>query len=381
MLAFFIDFLAFFLKALVVVALIASPLLLIVAVILKNKDKKPESATSNDAKLLIRDLKVIYAKRKKSMQKALESHNPDTKINALDDKKKKKKIKPKDEKIKKQQEREEFIKSLKEKENQGEFCPQNLYVINFVGSSKGSEVKKLRREIDAILDVATDKDEVIVNLTSPGGMVNSYGLCASQLARIRDRNIRLTCTVDSVAASGGYLMACVANHIVAAPFSYIGSIGVIAGIPNFRRVLNKYDVDYEQVTAGKYKRTLSMLGENTPEGREKFKEELEAIHSRFKEQVHTYRPHLNIDEVATGEYWLASDALKLNLVDEIATSDEYISKRVSQTYDCALQIMCARKQKRSLISKLKQLILLKHIKEDVRKVMFSASDDTFNGIR
>ena len=309
MLPFFVDLLSFFLKTLIIILVVAIPIGLVVAVVLKTKDKKTPSSYG-DSKLIIRDLKSVYDKRKKSMIKALNVHDPDKKIAALDEKKKKKKDKKEDKELK-LKDRQAFVESLKKLEEGGVFCPQNLYVVNFVGSTKGNEVKKLRREIDAILDVATSKDEVIVNLTSPGGMVNSYGLCASQLARIRDRGIRLTCTVDSVAASGGYLMACVADHIVAAPFSYIGSIGVIAGIPNFRKVLNKYDVDYEQVTAGKYKRTLSMLGENTQEGREKFKEELEAIHARFKEQVQKYRPFINIDEVATGEYWLASDALKL----------------------------------------------------------------------
>ncbi|EFY06143.1 protease SohB [Succinatimonas hippei] len=379
MVPFFVDLLSFFLKTLIVILVVSIPVGLVFAAVLKSKGKKNPS-TYADSKLIIRDLKSVYEKRKKSMVKALSVYDPDKKIASLDEKKKKKKDKKEDKDLK-IKDRQSFIENLKKLEDEGVFCPQNLYVVNFVGSTKGNEVKKLRKEIDAILDVATPKDEVIVNLTSPGGMVNSYGLCASQLARIRDRGIKLTCTVDSVAASGGYLMASVADHIVAAPFSYIGSIGVIAGIPNFRKVLDKYDVEYEQITAGKYKRTLSMLGENTQEGRKKFKEELEAIHARFKEQVQKYRPFINIDEVATGEYWLASDALKLKLVDEIATSDEYISKKVAQTYGCALQIMCARKQKRSLLSKLKQLILLKHIKSDIGKLLLSAKDDEFTGIR
>ena len=224
-------------------------------------------------------------------------------------------------------------------------------MIDFRGSAKGTEFKDLRLKIDAILDVATPEDEVIVNLMSPGGLVNSYGLCASQLQRIRDRGITLTVTVDEVAASGGYLMACVANKIVAAPFSYIGSIGVIAGIPNFRRLINKYDVDYEQITAGKFKRTLSVLGENTEEGRAKFREELEAVHTRFKEQVLRYRPHLDADKVTTGEHWLAVDAKELGLVDEIATSDEYIKERMGLTIDSALKIKWKKQEKKNLISK------------------------------
>lgn len=247
--------------------------------------------------------------------------------------------------------RKEFVSELAAKRAAGEFCPRNLFVLDFRGSTKGREFKDLRLKIDAILEVADERDEVIVNLCSPGGMVNSYGLCASQLERLRARNIFLTVTVDEVAASGGYLMACVANKIVAAPFAYVGSIGVIAGIPNFRRVLNKYDVDYEQITAGKFKRTLSVLGENTEEGRQKFKEELEAVHQRFKEQVLRYRPHLDAAQVTTGEHWLALDAKELGLVDEIATSDEYIAARVACTEHAAIKIKRKKQVKRNLVQK------------------------------
>ena len=248
-------------------------------------------------------------------------------------------------------EQAEFAVHIEDLRSQGQFCPENLYVVDFKGSTRGSEVRDLRRNINAILEMATDKDEVIVNISSPGGLVNSYGLCASQLQRLRDRNIFVTVTVDEVAASGGYLMACVANKIVAAPFSYIGSIGVIAGIPNFRRVMNKYNVDYEQVTAGKYKRTLSVSGENTDEGRAKFKEELEAVHQRFKEQVLRYRPNLDIERIATGEHWLAVDAKELGLVDEIATSDEYIASRMAVTEFSALQIKWQKTPKKNLLNK------------------------------
>ena len=298
-------------------------------------------------------------KRKEMISKSLKRSNPDKLLNKeeikvglkKEEKKKKPAVSAKEKVQEKLDERAAFLKTIEEKKEAGVFCPRNLYVIDFRGSAKGTEFKDLRLKIDAILDVATPEDEVIVNLMSPGGLVNSYGLCASQLQRIRDRGITLTVTVDEVAASGGYLMACVANKIVAAPFSYIGSIGVIAGIPNFRRLINKYDVDYEQITAGKFKRTLSVLGENTEEGRAKFKEELEAVHTRFKEQVLRYRPHLDADKVTTGEHWLAVDAKELGLVDEIATSDEYIKERMGLTIDSALKIKWKKQEKKNLISK------------------------------
>ena len=267
-------------------------------------------------------------------------------------------VKPHSALDKKKAQRQEKLQRLSKLEKDGVFCPRNVFVINFNGSVNGSEVKKLRRQIDALLMCADKRDEAVVLLTSPGGMVNSYGLLSSQLMRIRNKGIFLTVCVDSVAASGGYLMACVANKIVAAPFAYIGSIGVVAGIPNFHRLMDKYDVDYEQVTAGRYKRTLTMLGENTEEGRAKFKEELEAIHERFKEQVLKFRPQLDIEKVATGEHWLALDALKLGLIDEIAASEDYLSALEEHTYNNMLLITFKKKPK-DLRSRLRDLMSLK----------------------
>lgn len=289
---------------------------------------------------------------KRIVAKVMHKTNAGNKIVALSKKKKDKKSKLKASVEAKLAERQQQLDDLNILRDEGEFCPQNLYVIDFKGSTSGSEVRELRLKIDTVLDVATENDEVIINLNSPGGMVNSYGLCASQIKRLRDHGIFVTVTVDEVAASGGYMMACVANKIVAAPFAYIGSIGVIAGIPNFRRVLNKYNVDYEQITAGKYKRTLSMLGENTEEGRQKFKEELEAIHNRFKELVIQHRPQIDLEKVATGEHWLAVDAMELGLVDELLTSDEYIAQRMSKTFDSALKIKWRKPKDKNPLSKI-----------------------------
>lgn len=353
---FLLDLLGFVLKGIVVLAVIIIPVMTILSFVSRNKKG---GQTQAKGALVVEDLKLAAKKRKEMISKSLKRSNPDKLLNKeeikvglkKEEKKKKPAVSAKEKVQEKLDERAAFLKTIEEKKEAGVFCPRNLYVIDFRGSAKGTEFKDLRLKIDAILDVATPEDEVIVNLMSPGGLVNSYGLCASQLQRIRDRGITLTVTVDEVAASGGYLMACVANKIVAAPFSYIGSIGVIAGIPNFRRLINKYDVDYEQITAGKFKRTLSVLGENTEEGRAKFKEELEAVHTRFKEQVLRYRPHLDADKVTTGEHWLAVDAKELGLVDEIATSDEYIKERMGLTIDSALKIKWKKQEKKNLISK------------------------------
>jgi len=203
------------------------------------------------------------------------------------------------------------------------------FVINFKGDLKASAVPSLREEVSAVLDVAKDDDEVIVILENHGGVVHEHGLAASQLARIRDRDIPLTVCVDKVAASGGYLMACVASKIYVAPFAILGSIGVLAQIPNFNRLLDSHGVDFEQVTAGKYKRTVTMFGENTDEDRAKLKEELEDVHALFKAAVSKYRPDLDLDKVATGEHWYGTTALELGLADEIKTSDEFLIERAA----------------------------------------------------
>jgi len=205
-----------------------------------------------------------------------------------------------------------------------------IFVVQFNGDIKASAVNSLREEITAILTVATPKDEVVVRLESGGGMIAPYGLAASQLERLKKKSIPLTVTVDKIAASGGYMMACVADRILAAPFAIIGSIGVVAQIPNFHRLLKKNDIDFEMLTAGEYKRTLTMFGENTEKGKLKFQEDLEEIHHLFKDFIRHNRPIVDIQQVATGEHWLAKRAQQLNLVDDLITSDDYLLSASSQ---------------------------------------------------
>lgn len=199
-----------------------------------------------------------------------------------------------------------------------------IFVLKFDGDLKASAVENLREEITAILTVATPKDEVLITIESSGGTIHGYGLAASQLKRIRNRNIPLIAIVDQVAASGGYMMACVADRILAAPFAIIGSIGVIAQLPNFNRLLKKHDIDFEQIMAGQYKRTLSLFGENTKEGRNKLQQEVDEAHILFKNFVAINRPTVAIDALATGETWYGTKALEMRLIDGIVTSDDYL---------------------------------------------------------
>ena len=223
--------------------------------------------------------------------------------------------------------RKQEAKAAKAKAKQGDLKDSGkprIWVLDFKGSMDAHEVSSLREEITAVLAVVKPQDEVVLRLESPGGVVHGYGLAASQLQRLREKAIPLTVAVDKVAASGGYMMACVANKIVAAPFSIIGSIGVVAQIPNFNRFLKNKDIDVELHTAGQYKRTLTLLGENTDEGRQKFREDLNETHQLFKSFVKRMRPELDIDTVATGEHWYGVQAQEKGLVDDVGTSDDLL---------------------------------------------------------
>jgi len=233
------------------------------------------------------------------------------------------KQKEKEEKKKAKEQAKADKKSAKEGVEQEE---SRVFVLEFNGSIDAKEVSALREEVTAVLSVATPNDEVFVSVESGGGMVHGYGLASSQLDRIRQKNIPLTVSVDKVAASGGYMMACVANKIISAPFAIVGSIGVIAQVPNFNKLLKKNDIDFEQFTAGEFKRTVTMFGENTEKGREKFTEELEETHVLFKDFVGEHRPSLDLSKVATGEHWFGTKAKELGLVDEIQTSDDYLQQ-------------------------------------------------------
>jgi len=206
-----------------------------------------------------------------------------------------------------------------------------VYVLTFIGSIMASEVEQLRDQISFLLQIAQPADEIVVRLTSPGGAVPQYGLASSQLERLKQAGLRCVVCVDTVAASGGYMMAAVADKIIAAPFAIIGSIGVVAGIPNFHRVLQKNEVDYHLFTAGKYKRTVTPFTEVTDEGKQKLQDDITAIHDAFKRLIKEGRPDVDIEEIATGEYWLASQAKEKGLVDEIMTSDDYLGSKLD---DC-----------------------------------------------
>ncbi len=223
--------------------------------------------------------------------------------------------------------RKALVKARKKqtKARRGDDAGKRIYVLGFKGDMRASAVKRLGHEIDAVLTVARPgTDEVVLRLESPGGTVTGYGLAAAEILRLRERRVKVTASVDQVAASGGYMIACAADRIVAAPFAVVGSIGVVAPVPNLHRLLKKNEIDFEEMTAGEFKRSVSLLGEITPAGREHFRGKLEDTHGAFRHFVLQCRPNVDIDRVANGDHWLASEALGLGLVDELSTGGEYL---------------------------------------------------------
>ncbi len=253
-----------------------------------------------------------------------------------------------DKKERKAAEREE-----KQRQKAADENPQRrIFVLDFEGDMEASHVKELSDEITAVLTIAKPGDEAVVRIESPGGVVHGYGLGAAEILRLKGAGLKVTACVDKVAASGGYMMACVADKIVAAPFAILGSIGVLAMVPNVHRLLKKHDVDYEEVSAGEYKRTVSILGEITEKGRAKFREQIEDTHVLFKDFVQTHRPTVDVTKVATGEYWYGVRALEMNLVDSLATSDEYLFQQRRSARIFAVKIL----PKRKLGEKLQDLL-------------------------
>lgn len=247
-------------------------------------------------------------------------------------------------------------KSLKAKHKAEKKSPPNFakaFVLNFDGDIKASAVESLREEVTAVLQVARAEDKVIVKIKSPGGVVHGYGLAASQLIRIKQAKIPLIACVDEVAASGGYMMASVCDKIIAAPFAILGSIGVVAQVPNFNRLLKKHEVDYKEYTAGEVKRTVSVFGEITAKGEAHFQQKLSDVHQLFKNHVSTHRPQVDLNKVADGDHWFGQEALELKLVDELATSDEYLMnlyKNKTHLYSVEYEV------KETLMDKIPQLL-------------------------
>ncbi len=234
--------------------------------------------------------------------------------------------------------------------------PKNkVFVINFKGDIHASQVEGLREEVSAVLVAAKEEDEIIVRIDSPGGIVNGYGFATAQLERMRQAGLTLTICIDQVAASGGYMMSAVGHKIISAPFAIVGSIGVIGQVPNIHDLLEKNGVNVEMYTSGEFKRTLTIMGKNTEEGREKFKQDLENIHELFKKHILAYRPSLDMQKVGTGEYWFGKDALELGLVDKIQTYDDYVIEHLNNDLDVYRVEYVIKKEKGFLKSKLEMI--------------------------
>ncbi len=293
--AFWLDIAAFALKALIIVAAVGGLAILIA--------RLARSGEAKDREIEVRSLNERYDDMRDAMNGAL-----------LDKRERKALMKA----------RKKEAKAVA-KARRGQEPGKRIFVLAFKGDLRARAVKQLGAEIDAVLIAARPEiDEVVLRLESPGGTVTGYGLAAAEVLRLREHKIKVTASVDQVAASGGYMTACAADRIVAAPFAIVGSIGVVAPVPNIHRLLKKNEIDFEEMTAGEFKRSVSVLGEITPAGREHFRGKLEDTHGAFKAHVARCRPQVDVEKVANGDTWLASEAIALGLVDEVATGDELL---------------------------------------------------------
>lgn len=346
----FTDYIYFLAQSITVIAVILITLLGCLAIIARAKEKNQVQA----GKLHVKDLNQNYQDLADEMQQHTLSKT-DLKLKL----KQKKKTSKQQAKQEKKQHNKKSDDSSKNK--------KNIFVLNFHGDIKASAVDSLSREISAILLTADQGDQVLVRLESGGGMVNCYGLAAAQLQRLRQAKIKLIIAVDKVAASGGYMMAAVADHVIASPFAIIGSIGVIAQLPNFHRWLDKHDIDFEQITAGKYKRTLTMFGKNDAAGREKMQSDVEKIHVLFQDFIQKYRPQIDLKQVATGEYWYGSQALDLQLVDALNTSEDWLLKAHSDYRLTSVRYITKRSLGKRLANKVS--LCLAHLSQQQREAI------------
>lgn len=330
-----VDFLIFFFEAATIVACI----LIVVAGIIAISSKGKLKAQKGELKIIPRH--KAYKEQKQQLQREILA-KADVK-----------RIKKEDKAAKKaQNKRDKATAKNKKNAKQKTAITQRVFLIQFTGNMMATAVNALREEVTAILAIATKADEVVVCIESGGGVVHGYGLGASQLQRIKDHHIPLTICVDKVAASGGYMMASVADKILAAPFAILGSIGVVAQLPNFHRLLKEKGIDFEQITAGEYKRTLTVFGKNTDKGRKKMQHEIDETHQLFKQFVAKNRPKVDLKKVATGEHWFGEDAIKLGLVDQLITSDEYLCQMLEAKEAELFEI--SYQQKKSLGAKMLQ---------------------------
>ncbi len=283
---------------------------------LSKKDKK-----SKEPKVIIQSLSKVYHDRELGLRKKINKYAAKKWLKSKN--KLNKKNKPSDKPI--------------------------LFVLDFKGDVKASATQQFRELIDVLLLHHQDTPcEVLLRIDSPGGMVNQYGFASAQCQRLTQAGIHLTIAIDRVAASGGYMMACVADQILAAPFAVVGSIGVIFQLPNFHRYLDKHNIDVELLTAGDDKRNLTMLAKNTDEDREKCQEQIEEVHALFKNHVANERPQCDMERIATGRYWYGTQAFELRLVDKLITSDDYLLSKYSSHQLYHLSMSSKKDWKKSL---------------------------------
>jgi protease IV len=185
-----------------------------------------------------------------------------------------------------------------------------------------------RQIIDDLESMSTDPGvrAIVIRIDSPGGGAAAAQEIYDYLLGIRESGTPVVASMGSVAASGGYYIACTADSIVANPATLTGSIGVIMSFSNLEGLFDKLGMDFSVIKSGKFKDTGSWSREMTPEERALLQATVDDIHSQFVEAVSSSRG-MTVDSVAAladGRIFSGRQALEQGLVDRLGTLEDAI---------------------------------------------------------
>ncbi|MDP3296608.1 MAG: signal peptide peptidase SppA [Thermodesulfovibrionia bacterium] len=185
-----------------------------------------------------------------------------------------------------------------------------------------------RDVIDELKTYAKDSSikAVVIRIDSPGGAVAPAQEIYKEIVKLKKEK-KVVASMGSVAASGGYYIACPADKIVANPGTLTGSIGVIMEIPNIEGLMKKIGVETKVIKSGKHKDIASMFKSMTEEERKILQSVLDDVHDQFIRAVSEGRnmKYENIKELADGRIFTGKKAKELGLVDTLGNLDDAVN--------------------------------------------------------
>ncbi|WP_343192796.1 S49 family peptidase [Buchnera aphidicola (Taiwanaphis decaspermi)] len=199
----------------------------------------------------------------------------------------------------------------------------NLYILDYNDKIKKNKIKKLREEISSIILVAKKNDEVLLRLENTSDIVYEYGLVIAQLQRLRKKGIKLIISIDKIVSNGGYIIACVADHISASPFSIIGPINIVVNIPNIDKYTQTSNLNNQLNDCNTFTK-LTLIKNNTKIYVNKIFNKLDIKKYIRNSFIKDMRPSLNLNKIFNQNYWIGENAINEKLIDSINTSDDIL---------------------------------------------------------